>query len=367
MSVFNGEGYLKQSIQSILCQTFTDFEFIIIDDCSMDSTIKIINTYKDKRIRLIKNKINIGLSASLNIGIRASRGRYILRADADDISLPERLETQYNFMEKNPKIGILGTGYYAINKYGERKQVYIYPEDDIELRWKLLTGPVFPHPTVMLRKKVLIENDIFYNEKFSATQDYDLWSRLIHYTNGTNLSFPLIEYRHHSKSISESKSVIQEKLRFKVSAKSLTNLTKSRIILTRDAAVFEKVVKYNFKSLSPSDLKHGYEIFFYVLKMFCKHTYNSRASKLKWKSKLLFNFYSQFEKYIRKNFIFEKNEKNMPTIEFLQLRIIQKSLRYMLLFLKPEQTIYYPSGIIVYSIQLMKRLSKFPIRLPVSH
>ena len=121
MSVYNGERYLQESIKSILCQTFTNFEFIIIDDCSDDTSCKIIESYNDKRIKLIRNRINLGLSASLNIGIRASRGKYIARFDSDDISCPERIETQYRFMEENSQIGILGTGYYKIDQNGEGK------------------------------------------------------------------------------------------------------------------------------------------------------------------------------------------------------------------------------------------------------
>ena len=356
MPVFNAERFIEQAVASILGQTYKNLELLIIDDGSKDLTLEKIAQFNDPRIKLIPNNKNIGISKSLNKGIYASNGKYIARMDADDISLKDRIEKQCNFMEKNPQIGILGTGYYVVDKNGERKQAYIYPEDDIEIKWKLLMGPIFPHPTVMLRKKVLVNHKIYYNVKYQATQDYELWSRLIHYTEGTNLSLPLIEYRHHSESTSKSDSVIQEKLRLQISAQSLTNLTKTRIISARKAAVFEKVVKYDFESLSFPELKQGYELFFLVLKKFYMHTYNSNISKLKWKSILLFSLYFHFEKFIRKNFIIEEAKINIPSIEFLQLSIIQKSLRFMRIFLKPEQSIYYPPGIIVYSIQLMKRL-----------
>ena len=356
MPVFNAERFIEQAVASILEQTYKNLELLVIDDGSKDSTQEKITQFKDPRIRLITNHKNLGIAVSLNKGIDESRGKYIARMDADDISLQDRIKKQCNFMEENPQIGILGTGYYGVDKNGERKQTYIYPEDDIEIKWKLLMGPIFPHPTVMLRKKVLVDHKIYYNVKYPATQDYELWSRLIHYTEGTNLSLPLLEYRHHSESISKSDSVIQEKLRLQISAQSLTNLTKNQIISARQAAVFEKVVKYDFESLSVRELKQGCELFFHVLTKFYRRTYNSGISKLKWKSELLFNLYNHFEKFIRKNFIIEEVKINIPNIEFLQLRIIQKSLRFMRVFLKPEQSIYYPPGIIVYSIQLMKRL-----------
>ena len=205
MPVFNAEQFVEQAIASILAQSYKKLEFLIIDDGSKDSTVEKIIQFKDSRIRLLTNEKNLGIAASLNKGIVESKGKYIARMDADDISLQDRIEKQCNFMEENPQIGILGTGYYEIDKNGERKQTYIYPEDDIEIKWKLLMGPIFPHPTVMLRKKVLVDHKIYYNVKYPATQDYELWSRLIHYTDGTNLPIPLLEYRHHYKSFSETK------------------------------------------------------------------------------------------------------------------------------------------------------------------
>ena len=167
MAVYNGEKFLEEAIGSILKQTFLNFEFIIIDDGSEDTSLKIIKNFKDKRISILENNKNIGLSASLNKGIKLSKGKYIARMDADDISLPERLEKQYNFMERNPNIGIVGTGYDLINESGERMGTYIYPDNPVTIHWKLLTGPVFPHPTVMLRKKVLIENNLSNLQKIS--------------------------------------------------------------------------------------------------------------------------------------------------------------------------------------------------------
>lgn len=353
MSVFNGERYLKQSIKSILCQTFTDFEFIIIDDCSGDSSCKIIESYNDKRIKLIRNRINLGLSASLNIGIRASRGKYIVRFDSDDISLPERIEIQYRFMEENSQIGILGTGYYKIDQNGEGKDVYIYPKNEIDVKWKLLLGPIFPHPSVMFRKEILTNNDIYYNETFSATQDYELWSRMINYTDGTNLPLPLIKYRHHSTSISKSRPVIQEKLRRRVSAKLLSNLLKPYSISTKQVLLFEKVVKYDFQSLSLTELKEGFEVFFQVLKKFCASNYNSDKTIIKWKRRLLFNLQFRFGKHIRNNILTMNKNNIFPNIKLLQLRIIEKLLQYFHVFFGPKQSIYFPSSIIVYAIHLM--------------
>ena len=109
MPAYNAEKYIAESIESILSQTFTDFEFIIINDASTDSTKEIIESFQDSRIILINNEQNLGVAKSLNIGIATAKGKYIARMDADDISLPERFQTQFNFMEKNPDIDICGS------------------------------------------------------------------------------------------------------------------------------------------------------------------------------------------------------------------------------------------------------------------
>src|SRR3989337_2996755 len=118
MSVYNGERHLRESVDSILNQTFQDFEFIIINDGSKDQSKYILESYKDERIKLIHNK-NMGLTKSLNIGISIAKGKYIARQDADDISEPERLKTQYDFMEANPGLGLIGSQFEVIKENGE--------------------------------------------------------------------------------------------------------------------------------------------------------------------------------------------------------------------------------------------------------
>ena len=261
MAVYNGEKFLEEAIGSILKQTFSNFEFIIIDDGSEDTSLKIIKNFKDKRISILENNKNIGLSASLNKGTKLSKGKYIARMDADDISLPERLEKQYNFMERNPNIGIVGTGYHLINESGERMGTYIYPDNPVTIHWKLLTGPIFPHPTVMLRKKVLIENNLFYNEEYFVTQDYELWCRMIQFSEGSNLPQALIQYRHHDQSKSKAESDKQEQLRVKVSAESLVNIYQIAHITMEQTAIIGVIVNSDISSLKKIDLEKVNKIF----------------------------------------------------------------------------------------------------------
>ena len=157
MSVYNGERYLHEAIESILNQTFTDFEFLIINDGSTDSTRDIITSYTDSRIRLIDNEQNIGLTKSLNKGIDLARGKYIARMDADDISMPERLEVQYNFLEKNIEYSLVSSGAYLIdennNQIGELYRPYNY---EMILGYIFFFNPII-HPSVLFEKKEIIE------------------------------------------------------------------------------------------------------------------------------------------------------------------------------------------------------------------
>lgn len=202
MSVCNGEKYLKKAIDSILEQSFRDFEFIIVDDGSCDNTLEILKDYaeKDSRIEIIKNEKNIGLTKSLNKAIQEAKGEYIARMDADDIALPERLKEQIEFLEKNPEIGLLGTGYYEIvdNKIISKKY---FPPTDEKLRKILIKYNPFFHASVMLRKSV-IQKVGLYDECFKRAQDYELWFRIAAESKMANLSELLMMRRYDFENIS---------------------------------------------------------------------------------------------------------------------------------------------------------------------
>lgn len=203
MSVYNADKYLKESIDSILQQTYTDFEFIIINDGSTDKTDEIINTYLDKRIIYIKNKQNLGLPASLNKGIKLAKGKYIARMDSDDISLPIRFEKQLDYMENNPQCVLLGA---SVQFFGNKNKIGKITGDSKELFYKYLTGGIMVfHPVAMFRRSIVIENNEFYNEQYTSSQDFDLWNRLKHYGSVENLSEVLLNYRSHEESISSKK------------------------------------------------------------------------------------------------------------------------------------------------------------------
>jgi hypothetical protein len=193
MSVYNGERYLREAMESILAQTFADFQFLIINDGSTDSSVEIIQSYIDNRICLIHNDANMGLTASLNKGLEFSQGDYIARMDADDISRPERLALQVRFMDANPKVGVCGSWVQFISK--ANKSIWKLPEKTEEIRcWQFHTVGV-AHPTVMIRRQDFIQHGLLYDPHYRYAQDYELWGRAIRYTEFTNIQKVLLDYR----------------------------------------------------------------------------------------------------------------------------------------------------------------------------
>jgi len=204
MAVYNGEKYLREAVESILNQTYRDFEFVIVNDGSKDSSLDIIKSYNDPRIRLVINEKNMGLIFSLNRGLSEAKTDLIARMDADDISVPERLEKQYDFMKQNPDITVVGTAIEVINQDG--KFVYLQPalEKDEAIKRGLSAGCMFSHPTTMFRKKPVLSVG-GYRKESKAAEDYDLWVRLADDYKFANINFPYLKYRKHgnNKSLGE--------------------------------------------------------------------------------------------------------------------------------------------------------------------
>ncbi|MPR33424.1 glycosyltransferase family 2 protein [Salmonirosea aquatica] len=201
MPVYNGELYLREAIESILGQTYTDFEFIIINDGSTDTSGSIIDSYKDSRIKHIKNERNAGLVSALNVGIDLAQGEYIARMDADDISLPERFAKQVAFMNQHTEVGVCGTAYQYI---GNRSGTITLPESFEKSFTFLSSNSCLAHPTVMIRRAVLEQHSIRYENDYPYAEDYAFWIRIGQVAHLTSLSEPLLSYRWHSANISQS-------------------------------------------------------------------------------------------------------------------------------------------------------------------
>jgi glycosyltransferase involved in cell wall biosynthesis len=206
MPVYNAEQYLSDSIKSILSQTFEDYEFIIIDDGSTDSSVKIIQSFKDARISFLQNEKNLGITATLNKALGISRGEYICRMDADDIALNNRLEKQIEFIRAHKSISIIGTQATLIDEKGQIIGEEIVPETSKDInRMKFIHNP-FIHGSVLWRSS-LIERFGIYDSRRRHTEDYDLWLRYTKQEEGFNLKDKLIFRRIHSESITVSKEL----------------------------------------------------------------------------------------------------------------------------------------------------------------
>lgn len=179
MAVYNEQDFVGRAIESVLKQTFSDFEFIIVDDNSSDNTKEIVDRYKksDNRIQLFANDSNMGLPASLNRGIKQAQGKYIARMDGDDISLPKRFEKQVDYLDSNPHVKVVGCHVELISIDCEPLELRRYNSGDRTAKEMKKNGPGIAHPSVMMRQSAVADVG-FYRPSFTYAQDLDLWVRM---------------------------------------------------------------------------------------------------------------------------------------------------------------------------------------------
>ena len=200
MPVYNGEQFLHEAIESILQQTYLNFELLIINDGSTDSSERIILSYPDTRIKYVKNESNIKLIATLNKGFALAQGKYIVRMDADDYSVKERLQKQVAFMEANPEVTLAGSWFETIGD--EPSRVVKYESDVTFIRFKMLYQTQFCHPSVILRKSVTDQMPVLFDRDYIHAEDYELFSRIAYAFRVSNLPEVLLKYRTHSGNVS---------------------------------------------------------------------------------------------------------------------------------------------------------------------
>lgn len=222
MPVFNGAEYIREAIESLLGQTMTNFELIVVNDGSTDDSAAIVASYNDPRIRLIDRAVNLGLTITRNEGVSAARGEFIAMLDCDDVALPARLEKQLAYMQHHPECGLLGSWFYLIDQNGqvEREQRVVFESAQIPVN--LLFHNVFGQSTVMLRRSLLPEGP--YREEFPPAEDYDLWVRLADRHSVANLPETLVKYRIHPGGVSWKKAETAEKSVKKILRSQLENL-----------------------------------------------------------------------------------------------------------------------------------------------
>lgn len=209
MPAYNAARYVREAVQSILDQTFTDFEFLIIDDGSTDGTPEVLFSFRDNRMNISVNRRNLGMAANLNALLQTARGEYLVRMDADDISLPRRIETLVMFMDAHPDVGVCGSltrniGYHAglvSRRFCESAEVYA----------NLLFGTSLSHPSVIMRRDVFIKHNLRYDAAFNPADDYDLWCRAATVTKLTNVPKVLLHYRVHPESISSVRAAERQR------------------------------------------------------------------------------------------------------------------------------------------------------------
>lgn len=204
MANYNGGEYLKEAINSVISQTLSQWELIIIDDESKDNSIEIVQGFNDSRIKLFRSGKNSGPAICRNIGLNNSKGKYITILDSDDVMTENRLETQYNYLESNPNIDVLGT---AAEYFGNGKRTIVTPFLDHEtIKCKILFDSPFTHSSVMIRKITLTKYNVKYNESYPKAQDYDLWAQLASFDNVTfgSIDKVLVRYRIHGNQITSN-------------------------------------------------------------------------------------------------------------------------------------------------------------------
>lgn len=201
MLVYNAEKYIREAIDSVLNQTFEDFELLIIlESRTSDLSKDIIKTYIDKRIRLIENKKSMNLSELRNKGLRLTKGEYIAIMDADDISYPNRLKVQYEYMEKNPDVGIVGSWNDVIDDVGKAVEFWNADRSSEDIYYILNFRNCLTHCSILFRKDLVMNNG-GYNENMNLSEDYELYNRISKIARIHQIQQPLVKWRRHHNSI----------------------------------------------------------------------------------------------------------------------------------------------------------------------
>jgi glycosyltransferase involved in cell wall biosynthesis len=204
MSVRNGAEHLRAAVDSILTQTMADLILDVIDDGSDDETLSVLQEYTDDRLRVRHYDESLGLAVRLNEGLLRCTTEFVARMDADDVSHPRRLEAQLSFMKENPEVAVCGTGVRFTGDWHGRYGCPFTTQDDLSA-FTYFANPI-AHPTVMLRRSILLEHGLSYDENFSVAQDYDLWARLVPVARIANLPEVLLDYRMHADNATTAKS-----------------------------------------------------------------------------------------------------------------------------------------------------------------
>lgn len=286
MSCYNSEQYLMEAIKSILNQTYSKFEFIIVNDGSTDSTLDIIKSIKDSRI-IILNQENQGLATALNNAIKIAKGKYILRMDADDISLSHRIQKQVSFMESNPEVGVLGSAIIFIDEKDNQlgRSFSLLSSRLIEKFILNHKGNVMAHPSVIIRKE-LFDKYGGYCRHMTFSQDYQLWSKFLR--KGVvfkNLKEALLKYRINENSTGSKMQYTEESLKRLYEVLAEDNPTKQMVDNLKQSLTKNKT-SYHIRYKHYQNIEN--RIFNFWVKLMGRSTAETLVTRLKnMKSRIL--------------------------------------------------------------------------------
>jgi glycosyltransferase involved in cell wall biosynthesis len=224
LAVHNGASYLTSAVRSVLRQTLGDLELIVIDDASTDDTRTILSGVSDSRLAVLTNDEVLGLAASLNVGLDRASGRYVARLDADDIALPERLELQVARLQANPKLGAVGSAVLDLDEAGRPGTLHRNPSGADGVRWLALFSSPFFHPSVLVDRERLDEHGLRYDTAFLESEDYDLWTRLLEFSDGANLTEALVLKRVHAGQASQRRGELQQSFQRQIALREIARI-----------------------------------------------------------------------------------------------------------------------------------------------
>jgi glycosyltransferase involved in cell wall biosynthesis len=250
MPVFNAEKYLSFAIDSILKQTFTDFEFLIFNDGSSDNSRQIIESFNDPRIKFFDSVENLGYVAHLNRGIEIAAGKYIARMDADDISLPERFETQVSFLESHPEVGLCGAWIRQFKNDDDRSGGIVtrFAANHEKISVHLLRHNSFAHPVVMIRRSILIDHGLRYDADFMPSEDGRLWVTMKKYTRLHNIQKVLLYYRIHASQT----STVQKQRRYRNTTRIKIELIEEIVgtLSEKEKSIYADIIHHTYQHTS---------------------------------------------------------------------------------------------------------------------
>lgn len=222
MPVHNGGSYLPEAVNSVLAQTFSDFEFLIVDDASTDQTVAYLQGIRDPRIRLLKSEQRLQIARALNLGLDHARGEWIARMDADDICLPDRLSRQLDFLAEHPEVGLCGGRITYFGSYTGRFHGLPLSYEDV--RSSALFDNPFTHPTVMMRRDLFQRHQLRYDPVYCPADDYELWVRAMNHFPAMNMDRVVLRYRTHKRSLTSMEWTDMDAHSYRITARELRAL-----------------------------------------------------------------------------------------------------------------------------------------------